>query len=155
MSTWLTKKEGYGSIPKEKDKWLSRNLKRFMLNTNAESSSVCTIVNYSHVIYEFWRFSLRVLPIYCYDDKCMCMTTAHNLLCELIQWIFEYQYFSIMIRISTKIYKLAFPFIIVYQICEFFASTVANSFSRENNHVCINHFRTYPATKMVYRNHII
>ena len=38
MSTWLTKKEGYGSIPKEKDKWLSRNLKRFMLNTNAESS---------------------------------------------------------------------------------------------------------------------
>ena len=52
MSTWLTKKEG--SIPKEKDKWLSRNLKRFMLNTNAErSSSVCTIVNYSHVIYEF------------------------------------------------------------------------------------------------------
>ena len=54
MSTWLTKKEGYGSIPKEKDKWLSRNLKRFMLNTNAESSSsVCTIVNYSHVIYEF------------------------------------------------------------------------------------------------------
>ena len=100
MSTWLTKKEG--SIPKEKDKWLSRNLKRFMLNTNAESSSVCTIVNYSHVIYEFRRFSLRVLPIYCYDDKCMCMTTAHNLLCELKQWILEYQYLSILIRIRLS-----------------------------------------------------
>ena len=133
MSTWLTKKEGYGSIPKEKDKWLSRNLKRFMLNTNAESSSsVCTIVNYSHVIYEFWRFSLRVLPIYCYDDKCMCMTTAHNLLCELIQWILEYQYLSIMIRIiGTKISQLASLFITMFQLCEFFASLGAKSFSRE------------------------
>ena len=131
MSTWLTKKEGYGSIPKEKDKWLSRNLKRFMLNTNAESSSsVCTIVNYSHVIYEFLRFSLRVLPIYCYDDECMCMTTAHNLLCELIQWISEYQYFAWDL-IGTKISQLSSLFITMYQLCEFFASLAAKSFSHE------------------------
>ena len=36
--------------------------------------------------------------------------------------------------------RLAFSVIIVYQLCEFFASPGANSFSRENNHVCLQPF---------------